>query len=477
MSRTFRTNVLLAWTLSNGLLAAAVVSATSKAQDSSAGNAVKGYMTFLLYSVAGLAYGSQSPEHQLEMDNWEFYLQNNGGVHKYTQEDLEDMRSLEEHQIEYESRLAQQAIYIHEASDMEDFITPVVNALKGLGNLPANTPLSYKIVRTEFRSKCFKVSWKVTGGSEGPLQSVGGYQDMMRVAESKSCPEIKVLLEELEPVATPTPANANPGPSTANRAAEVDENNNNTEHPKKRSKKNHEMSQEEEEIADFVQWLQEHHSCHNKECHNQPKFCLVDGSGKHVPLHMRALKYWASLLAVHADGVDLDTPPKHFYFIKGNQESANIAQLARCQNSLLTLSQAPNINVHLGDLVGNITGLISGQLPQPQAPPQPNTQAFVPPAPPAPPMQAPFTEECKAKYGLSSKTIEKLLNANISGLHRLAYVSDDALVNKVGLSIGEQADVRWAEDTWKKGFKVQTIATVPIVSPCHFWCNPATKLI
>lgn len=54
--RTFRTNVLLAWTLSNGLLAAAVVSATSKAQDSGAAASVKGYMTFLLYSVAGLAF-------------------------------------------------------------------------------------------------------------------------------------------------------------------------------------------------------------------------------------------------------------------------------------------------------------------------------------------------------------------------------------------------------------------------------------
>jgi chitin synthase len=53
--RAFRTNVLLAWTLSNALLGAAVVSATSKAQDSSASSAVKGYMTFLLYSVAGLA--------------------------------------------------------------------------------------------------------------------------------------------------------------------------------------------------------------------------------------------------------------------------------------------------------------------------------------------------------------------------------------------------------------------------------------
>ncbi|KAF5365971.1 hypothetical protein D9758_006611 [Tetrapyrgos nigripes] len=40
--RTFRINLLLAWTLSNGLVAAAVVSANSKAQDSSDANAVKG---------------------------------------------------------------------------------------------------------------------------------------------------------------------------------------------------------------------------------------------------------------------------------------------------------------------------------------------------------------------------------------------------------------------------------------------------
>ncbi|KAK7455190.1 Chitin synthase 4 [Stygiomarasmius scandens] len=54
--RSFRTNVLLAWTLSNGLLAAAVVSANAKAQESGANKSVQGYMTFLLYSVAGLAF-------------------------------------------------------------------------------------------------------------------------------------------------------------------------------------------------------------------------------------------------------------------------------------------------------------------------------------------------------------------------------------------------------------------------------------
>lgn len=45
-------SVLLAWTLSNALLAA-VITATNDV--STANKAVNGYMAFLLYSVAGLA--------------------------------------------------------------------------------------------------------------------------------------------------------------------------------------------------------------------------------------------------------------------------------------------------------------------------------------------------------------------------------------------------------------------------------------
>ncbi|KAG8919708.1 Chitin synthase, class 1 [Tulasnella sp. 417] len=49
--KTFRTNVLLAWTLTNGALAVGIVSASTKDKDALVG----GYMGFVLFSVAGLA--------------------------------------------------------------------------------------------------------------------------------------------------------------------------------------------------------------------------------------------------------------------------------------------------------------------------------------------------------------------------------------------------------------------------------------
>lgn len=49
---TVAISVLLAWTLSNALLAAIIISTID---GESPANAVNGYMAFLLYSVAGLA--------------------------------------------------------------------------------------------------------------------------------------------------------------------------------------------------------------------------------------------------------------------------------------------------------------------------------------------------------------------------------------------------------------------------------------
>ncbi|KAG6375949.1 glycosyltransferase family 2 protein [Boletus reticuloceps] len=53
--KTFRTNVLLVWTLTNALLAAVVVSATPTPGSGKSSQTVNGYLSFILFSVAGLA--------------------------------------------------------------------------------------------------------------------------------------------------------------------------------------------------------------------------------------------------------------------------------------------------------------------------------------------------------------------------------------------------------------------------------------
>ncbi|KZV76332.1 glycosyltransferase family 2 protein [Peniophora sp. CONT] len=53
--RSFRTNVLMAWVLSNALLIAVVLTATGSAADKGASGTVNGYQIYILYSVVGLA--------------------------------------------------------------------------------------------------------------------------------------------------------------------------------------------------------------------------------------------------------------------------------------------------------------------------------------------------------------------------------------------------------------------------------------
>lgn len=54
--RTFRTNVLLAWTLSNALLAAGILNSVGSASSLGSSATLSGYMAFILYSVAILAF-------------------------------------------------------------------------------------------------------------------------------------------------------------------------------------------------------------------------------------------------------------------------------------------------------------------------------------------------------------------------------------------------------------------------------------
>jgi chitin synthase len=54
--RNFRTNVLLAWVLSNALLVAVILTTNGSAKNNGADSTVNGYLIFILYSVALLAF-------------------------------------------------------------------------------------------------------------------------------------------------------------------------------------------------------------------------------------------------------------------------------------------------------------------------------------------------------------------------------------------------------------------------------------
>ncbi|THU96644.1 hypothetical protein K435DRAFT_858352 [Dendrothele bispora CBS 962.96] len=336
-------------------------------------------------------------------------------------------------------------LYIHEASCLQDFLNPVIAALQGKGNLPENLTLSYILVAGRIRSKTFKITWKLTRGGDGPLQSTSGYSDMIDQAVKKKTPELKITLEEL------------PQPETPDEAQE-DETGSSS---KRQKKKEHVPSAEEQQVQRWIEKLQAKHKCQDAKCNaGGAATCLVRGE-KHLHLTPQNLRYWASAICDHQEGVDDENPPNTPEFQDNNTDIGDIALLSARRKKALEQSQVHNINVNIGgfdEFKSEMRNLIQGrdhsspEIPSASRSRQSSCTPSVPPLPP--PTSAARLDlsesDIKIKYKLKDKTVEKLLNADISGLHALAHITDQDLKD-AGLSVGERADVRWAEDAWRNG--------------------------
>ncbi|KAK7450170.1 hypothetical protein VKT23_013053 [Stygiomarasmius scandens] len=329
-----------------------------------------------------------------------------------------------------------EALYIHEASCLQDFLEPILVALQGKGNLLANKPLTYVVVANEIRSKTFKVKWKLAGWSgESPLSTVTGYKDMIEQAIGRNKPELKVTLDEiLQPeIPSQTPQAQDETPDDVDRPAS------------KRQKKTHVPSREEHEIQSWIEKLQAKHHCQDASCKaGGAATCLVRDE-KHIPLTPQSLRFWATCICSHQEGVDDENPPNTPEFMNSNADVDDIARLAARRRKALEPSQVHNINVNLAGL----TDLIHAR--DSREPSIPRQHSHTPSLPPAANSLSRLDldePEVKEKYKLTDKTIGKLRAADISGLHALAHITDEDLT-RAQLSVGEVADVRWAEQAWR----------------------------
>jgi hypothetical protein len=182
------------------------------------------------------------------------------------------------------------------------------------------------------------------------------------------------------------------------------------------------------------------------------------------------LRYWASCLvgifliqrnsyphhhlqADHHDGVDIDTPPNAPDF-HGNADIDDIARLATRRRKTLEESQVPNITVNVGgidSLTSELRNFIKAQSPEtarnhPQTFTDPTHHHSV-----SLPVAARLDLDdprIKTEYHLKEETISKLRAIDVTGLHVLSHVTDTDL-KEAHLSVGERADVRWAENAWR----------------------------
>ncbi|KAE9387503.1 hypothetical protein BT96DRAFT_1079765 [Gymnopus androsaceus JB14] len=263
--------------------------------------------------------------------------------------------------------------FISEYACMGEFMEEVTQCVKGLGNSPV--PWDFKIVAGDFRSSSFKVIWSIHG-KQGLLADEAGYNDMLKQTKGS----IKLSIEELElfSAATRTGTKQNLGPEL--EPATI---------VKKKGKKKHESSEEEDKILEFIDKLITHHTCNNKSCCSSR--CLVDPTGKHVPLTMYRICLWAAAMVAHTANVDIDNPLPGIE-VENNNDNDDIGMLAK----------RPTIHFHC--LLNYLCDFCT-------------------------------------KYDLSDEILPKLDAVKITGPHTLHFYKEADLMDTVKLTLGELGSV------------------------------------
>lgn len=202
----------------------------------------------------------------------------------------------------------------------------------------------------------------------------------------------------------------------------------------------------DEEVAQdkVIVNLQVLYRCEDRKCSYD--FCWLAGSNTtHIHLTHLHLRTWAAALAAKEEGVDMESPPNVKIFdvtYSGNLMDTNL--LAKRRVALQAHGQnSPTVNF---EGLANVIKQLNPAYGRENAPPAPAPLAAVP-LHRRPPPKMSIATFC-SQFDLSPEIQAKLLGIAIAGPHLLRLVDDGALRGEAGLSLGELAGIRDAEERW-----------------------------
>ncbi|EIM79739.1 uncharacterized protein STEHIDRAFT_163296, partial [Stereum hirsutum FP-91666 SS1] len=170
---------------------------------------------------------------------------------------------------------------------------------------------------------------------------------------------------------------------------------------------------------------------------------------------------WATFWVNQKEGVDLETPPTGGIFNfsatrEANEDITDINLLSSRQLQAAT-NRSPNVEISFNGLAETIKALRNDATHPPnQAPITPAPDILRLPAVPPPRLPPRLgLADFGTQYTISAETITQLRLMKVVGPHVLRLLSKEDLLAE-GLSRGQVAEVRDAEERWMKD-----IATVP----------------
>ncbi|KAG1846151.1 hypothetical protein C8R48DRAFT_677938 [Suillus tomentosus] len=167
---------------------------------------------------------------------------------------------------------------------------------------------------------------------------------------------------------------------------------------------------------------------------------------KHVNLTLLHLNTWAAAMVGlnKQPGVDLDNPPNTKIFDVTYTDPTDIAMLSRRRLNAVTQTQSSAPSIVINNDFKDIVGLLNGDRgPDPaiKNAPQPVLRQQ-----PALRPKLSLLDFCN-RFKLSRWLCEKLDNIDVTGPHCLRFLQNADLLG-AGLSLGELADIRDAEERW-----------------------------